>query len=93
METKVIQIQIRQKGVITVPVELRRKYGLSEGDLLTIVDLGEGAFLMTTGSSEVARLGDQVSMAIAEEGVTTEDLLRVLEEEREEYYKEKYAES
>jgi bifunctional DNA-binding transcriptional regulator/antitoxin component of YhaV-PrlF toxin-antitoxin module len=88
METQVIQI--RQKGVITVPVELRRKYGLSEGDVLTIVDLGEGAFLVTSGSSEVARFGDQVSKAIAEEGVTTEDLLRVLEEEREEYYKEKY---
>ncbi|MCK4829036.1 AbrB/MazE/SpoVT family DNA-binding domain-containing protein [bacterium] len=88
METKIIQI--RQKGVITVPVELRRKYGLSEGDIFTLVDLGEGAFILTPGSSEVARLGDQVAKILREEGVSTEDLLRALEEEREEYYKEKY---
>jgi len=88
METKIIQI--RQKGVITVPVELRRKYGLSEGDIFTLVDLGEGAFILTPGSSEVARLGDQVTKILREEGVSTEDLLRALEEEREEYYKEKY---
>ncbi|GAG20614.1 unnamed protein product [marine sediment metagenome] len=87
METKIIQI--RQKGVITVPVELRRKYGLSEGDIFTLVDLGEGAFILTPGSSEVARLGDQVAKILREEGVSTEDLLRALEEEREEYYKEK----
>ena len=88
METKIIQI--RQKGVITVPVELRRKYGLSEGDIFTLVDLGEGVFILTPGSSEVARLGDQVAKILREEGVSTEDLLRALEEEREEYYKEKY---
>lgn len=88
METKIIQI--RQKGVITIPVELRRKYGLSEGDIFTLVDLGEGAFILTPGSSEVARLGDQVAKILREEGVSTEDLLRALEEEREEYYKEKY---
>jgi len=89
MKTKIVQI--RQKGVITVPVELRRKYGLSEGDIFTFVDLGEGAFILTPGSSEVARLGDQVAKNLREEGVSTEDLLRALEEEREEYYKEKYA--
>ncbi|NIM94306.1 MAG: hypothetical protein GTO18_11440 [Anaerolineales bacterium] len=88
METKIIQI--RQKGVITVPVELRRKYGLSEGDILTLVDLGEGAFMLTPGSSEVARVGDQVAAILREEGISTDDLLRALEEEREEYYKEKY---
>jgi len=88
METKIIQI--RSKGVITVPVELRRKYGLSEGDIFTLVDLGEGAFMLTPGSSEVARMGDQVAEILREAGVSTDDLLRALEEEREEYYKEKY---
>ena len=83
-------IQIRQKGVITVPVELRRKYGLSEGDILTLVDLGNGAFLITPGSSEVTRLADQVSKILMEEEVSAEDLLEALEEERETYYNEKY---
>ena len=88
METKIIQI--RQKGVITVPVELRRKYGLSEGDIFTLVDLGEGSFMLTRGSSEVAIMGDHVAEILREEGISTEDLLQALEEEREKYYKEKY---
>ena len=88
METKIIQI--RQKGVITVPVELRRKYGLSEGDIFTLVDLGEGSFMLTRGNSEVAIMGDHVAEILREEGISTEDLLQALEEEREKYYKEKY---
>jgi bifunctional DNA-binding transcriptional regulator/antitoxin component of YhaV-PrlF toxin-antitoxin module len=81
METMVIQI--RQKGVITIPVELRRKYGFSAGDIFTLIDLGEGAFMLTPGSSEVARLGDQVAKILREEGVSAEDVLQALEEERE----------
>ena len=88
METKTIQI--RRKGVITVPVELRRQYGLSEGDVFTIVDLGGGAFLLTPGVSEVARLGDQMAEILGEEGVTIEELIQTLEEERERYYQERY---
>jgi len=88
METKTIQI--RRKGVITIPVELRRQYGLSEGDVFTLMDLGEGAFLLTPGVSEVARFGNQMAEILSEEGVTLEELLQTLEEERERYYQEKY---
>jgi bifunctional DNA-binding transcriptional regulator/antitoxin component of YhaV-PrlF toxin-antitoxin module len=88
METQIIQT--RQMGVITVPVELRRKYGLSAGDILTLVDLGKGAFLLNPGSSEMARIGDQVSKILKEEGLSTDDLLLAFYEEREQYYREKY---
>ena len=83
-------IQIRSKGVITLPVELRRRYQLNEGDVLTLVDLGDGSFVITPQVSRVARLGDQVSQALADAEVTTEDLLRTLEEEREQYYRDHY---
>ena len=39
-------VQIRKKGSITVPIEIRNKYGLNEGDLFTLIDLGEGAFML-----------------------------------------------
>lgn len=45
-------IQIRDKGVITIPVELRRQYGLRPGDVLTLIDLGEGRFLLTSQVSQ-----------------------------------------
>ena len=71
-------------------MELRRRYQLNEGDVLTLVDLGDGSFVITPQVSRVARLGDQVSQALADAEVTTEDLLRTLEEEREQYYRDHY---
>ncbi len=90
METKTVQM--RKKGVITVPIEIRRKYGLAEGDLFTLVELGEGAFMLTPGVSEVARLGDQTAEALKEESISSEELVEALDEERERYYQEKYGE-
>jgi len=84
-------VQIRRKGVITLPVELRRRYGLDEGDVFTLVDLGDGSFLLTPQVSQVARLGDQVARVMAEEGVGLEEMLKLLDEERELYYRDHYA--
>ena len=84
-------LQMRSKGSLTVPIELRRKYGLEEGDLLTMIDLGDGSFLLTPRVSQVDRLADRVAEAVQKEGVSLEDLLQVLNEEREQYYQDNYA--
>ena len=86
-----VTVQIRRKGVITLPAALRNRYGLSEGDLITLEDLGDGSFLLIPHASNVTRLGDQVAEMIKERGVTTEEVLEALEEERENYYREHYA--
>jgi len=86
-------IQIRRKGVITLPVQLRRQYGLDEGDAFTLVDLGDGAFLLTPQVSQVARLGDQVTRLMAEEGASLEEMLEALDQEREAYYREHYVQT
>jgi bifunctional DNA-binding transcriptional regulator/antitoxin component of YhaV-PrlF toxin-antitoxin module len=84
-------IQIRGKGTVTIPVELRRKYGLDDGDVITLIDLGDGSFLLTPIVSKVDRLGDRVAQAMAEEGVSLEEIMTALDEERERYYQERYA--
>ena len=84
-------VQIRRKGVITLPAELRRQYGLDEGDVFTLVDLGDGSFLLTPRLSQVARLGNQAARLMEEEGVTLEEMLEALDQERETYYQEHYA--
>ena len=86
-------IQMRRKGVITLPVELRRQYELDEGDVFTLMDLGDGSFLLTPRVSQVARLGDQVTRLMAEEGVDLEEMLETLEQERETYYREHYGQA
>ena len=84
-------IQIRGKGTVTLPIELRRKYGLDEGDIITLIDLGDGSFVLTPIVTKVDRLGDRVAQAMAEEGISLDEILSTLDEERERYYQERYA--
>jgi bifunctional DNA-binding transcriptional regulator/antitoxin component of YhaV-PrlF toxin-antitoxin module len=86
-------VQIRRKGVITLPVELRRQYNLDEGDVFTLVDLGDGSFLLTPQVSQVARLGKQVAQLMEEGDVTLDEMLEALDQERETYYQEHYAQT
>jgi bifunctional DNA-binding transcriptional regulator/antitoxin component of YhaV-PrlF toxin-antitoxin module len=91
METKTVTI--RQKGVITLPVDIRQRYNLDEGDVYTLVDLGEGALMLMPQVSQVARLGDAVAEQLASGKVSLEDLLETLDQEREAYYREHYDEA
>lgn len=88
-----VKIQLRRKGILTLPVSLRRKYNLDESDVFTLEDLGNGSFLLVPLVSEVSRLGDRVTSVMAEEGVSVDELLEALDEEREAYYREHYVQS
>ena len=83
-------LQIRSKGTLTLPIELRRKYGLEEGEFVTLIDLEDGSFLLTPGMTKVDRFGDRVAKALADEGVSVDDILNALDEERESFYRERY---
>lgn len=83
-------IQVRKKGSITLPMDLRTRYGVNEGDIFTLIDLGDGSFLLTPRISQVNRLGDRVAEILDQEGVSLDDLLSTLDGERERYYQEHY---
>ena len=85
-------IQIRKKGSLTLPMELRNKYNMDEGDVFTLIDLGDGSFLLTPRASQINRLGDRVSEILKEEDISLDHLLTTLDEERERYYRDHYAE-
>lgn len=85
-----VNIQLRRKGILTLPVSLRRKYDLDENDVFTLEDLGDGTFLLIPQISKVSRLGDRIAETMAEEEVSLEDMLKALDEERENYYREHY---
>jgi len=84
-------IQVRKKGNFTIPMDLRNKYGVDDGDIYTLIDMGDGSFLITPRISQVNRLGDRVAGILEEEGVSLDDLLNTLDDERERYYQEHYA--
>jgi bifunctional DNA-binding transcriptional regulator/antitoxin component of YhaV-PrlF toxin-antitoxin module len=91
--TKAITIQIRGKGTLTLPIGLRRKYNLFDGDIITLIDLGDGSFMLTPIVSQVDRKGSRVAEEMAEGEVTEDEVLRALDEERKHYYQEHYAQT
>jgi len=78
---------------IIIPIELRRKYGLDEGDVVTLIDLGDGSLLIIPFVTQVDRFGDRVAKAMEEASVSEEELLAALDEERERFYQERYVQS
>ena len=83
-------VQMRKKGGMTLPVKLREKYGLDEGDVFTVIDMGDGSFLFTPRVSKVNYLADRVAQMVEWEEVELEELLHSLNEEREYYYRDHY---
>jgi bifunctional DNA-binding transcriptional regulator/antitoxin component of YhaV-PrlF toxin-antitoxin module len=86
-------LQVRSKGNLTLPAEIRRKYQISDGTVMTLVDLGDGYLMLMPTVSLSARLGDEISHILNEKGVTEEELLHILEEERQKYYTEHYGQA
>ncbi|MHC4134756.1 MAG: AbrB/MazE/SpoVT family DNA-binding domain-containing protein [Planctomycetota bacterium] len=66
-------IQIRQRGTLTLPAAMREKYGLGEGDPLTVVDL-DGAILLTPRILRVPRLAEELERLRKRKGLTLKDL-------------------
>ena len=62
-------VQMRAKGSLTIPSDLRQKYGLGEGDVFTLVDLGEGSFLLTPRVSLVPKLVAEMEAIRTETGI------------------------
>ncbi len=75
-------IQMRSKGALTLPADLRKKYALEEGDVFTVVDLGDGAFFLSPRLSIVPKLVGEIEALRKEAGLSVEELLEGLPEER-----------
>jgi len=86
METN---IQIRQRGTLTLPADLREKYAIKPGDTFRLVDL-DGIFVLTPMVPMVPELAREIERARREAGLSVEELLTGLREQREQYYREHY---
>ena len=82
-------VQVRDRGVVTLPKPLRERYGLGTGDVLDVVDL-DGVFVLSPRASVVPELAAEIERLRLEAGYTTEELLESLRGERERYVRERY---
>lgn len=82
-------IQVRKRGVLTLPSALRDKYTIQEGDTFRLVDV-DGIFVLTPMVPMVPELAREIERIRQEAGVSMEELLQGLRQERERYSQEKY---
>ncbi len=78
-------IQVRQRGIVTLPSGLREKYGIREGDTFRLIDL-DGIFVLTPMTPMVPELAREIEKARLESGLSIDELLRTLREQRENYH-------
>lgn len=77
-------IQVRERGVITLPADLREKYNIESGQIFRLVDL-DGIFVFVPMVPIVPELANEIERLRLEAGLSMEDLLVSLREQREKY--------
>jgi len=82
-------IQIRERGVLTLPADIREKYNIQTGDIFRLVDLN-GIFVLTPMVPIVPELANEIEKLRIEAGLSMDELLLGLREQRERYYAEKH---
>lgn len=77
-------IQVRNRGTITLPAELREKYNIDSGDILRLVDL-DGVLVLTPMVPMVPELAREIEKSRREAGIGIEELLQGIREQRVRY--------
>lgn len=80
---------MQAKGQVTIPAAIRRRLGLKTGDLVTFVETEQGVLIRP---QEVIAMGalDAIGKALAEKGVSLDDLLESGQEIRTGLVREHY---
>lgn len=85
-------VQVRDRGVVTLPKRLRERYGLGTGDVLDVLDL-DGVFVLSPRASVVPELAHEIERLRIEAGLSTDELLESLRAERERATRERFGDA
>ena len=75
-------IQVRKRGTLTLQAELRECYKIKPGDTFRLLDL-DGIFVLTPMVPMVPELAREIERARLEAGLSVEEMLKGLREQRE----------
>jgi AbrB family looped-hinge helix DNA binding protein len=81
--------EIKARGQLTIPKKIRETGRLGEGDWVTIIPAGD-ALIILPKRFDLDEARKKIRKIMKEAGVTEEDLLKGLDEEREALYEEIY---
>lgn len=83
-------VQLRKRGVLTLPKSLRETHGMEEGDPLHLVEVGGGTVVMTPMQPMVPELAEEIAAIRRAEGLSMDAVLQGLREQREQLTRERY---
>jgi AbrB family looped-hinge helix DNA binding protein len=83
--------QIRERGQLTIPKKVREKGALYEGETVSIIPVGN-SILVTPQKLGLEEARREIRKIMKDSGVTLEDLLEGLEQERKRLSEETYGE-
>jgi AbrB family looped-hinge helix DNA binding protein len=84
-----ITAEIKSRGQLTIPKKIRVTSGLEEGQVVSIIPVGNSV-IITPKKLELDEARREIKRIIKAAGLSPEDLLAGLKEEREKVYQETY---
>jgi bifunctional DNA-binding transcriptional regulator/antitoxin component of YhaV-PrlF toxin-antitoxin module len=82
-------IQVRQRGTLTLPAQVRDRYHIQTGDSFTLVDF-DGVLVLSPMVPLVPELAREIERVRQEAGLSVKEMLDDLRRQRERYTTEKY---
>jgi AbrB family looped-hinge helix DNA binding protein len=84
--------KVTSSGQITIPVQIRRKLGIKEGDKVMFLDEGNTVTLVNSSLIAIEKLQSAMAGEAEAAGITNEDdVVALCKEIRQELYEERYA--
>ena len=89
LQSEPISSRVYSKGQVTIPARIRKRLNIGDGTLLSFLQIGE-VILLSPRRLVVPGAQKEIAWIMEEEGVTLQELLEGLEEERLRYNREEY---
>jgi len=83
-------VKLRERGQLTIPYEYRKELGLDKEDMLNVLKIGDVLILVPRqlAGDVISR---KIESAMKKKGLTLDNILKNLREQRKRYSKETYA--
>ena len=86
---KPLTTEIKSRGQLTIPKKIRGMGHLEEGQIVSIIPIGDSV-IITPKRLELDEARREIRKLLKAAGLSEEDLLKGLQEEREKLYQENY---
>ena len=86
---KICQTEIRSRGQITIPKAIRQVSNMDEGQIVSIIPVGE-SIIITPKRMQLDEARRQMRKILLSSGVSVEELVEGLDEERSRLFGELY---